>query len=143
MWTLCGSSQPLSGTFCNMLSASMTATPPELGGGEESTSQRCVIDFEIGVQNVADFGLVVGEIVESDQTTERGHVFARASARFRLDRSRRGHFWRYVSELRRVPVGVACRRRESIFHRSGKCDCSWRSVADRSALHRIRGRVCR
>src|SRR6266571_2591763 len=41
MWTLCGSSQPFRGTPCSMLSASMTATPPELGGGEVSTSQVC------------------------------------------------------------------------------------------------------
>ena len=52
----------------------MMATPPELGGGEVSTSQRMAFGLIVGAQNFANFGLIAGKIGASDEAAVTLHV---------------------------------------------------------------------
>src|SRR6267378_3799912 len=60
-----------------MFSASMTATPPELGGGEVRTSQAWPL-----LSYFARLRPVLGEIVECDETTKPRHVIHKRASGF-------------------------------------------------------------
>ena len=121
MCTLCGSSQPFSGTPCSIFNDFNHRNAAGTWRRRREHFPVVAAAFVLGVQDLANSYFVVCEILQSNESAVFGHFIDNHLRGFAAIKFRRAAFWRCASALPLAPAASACRRPSTFFRHSGKC----------------------